>query len=72
MTVGAIIGALRGCGSREPEKVLEYLNRVLYGQIGGFRPLGALRLRSELKTLSPVAGERAVVVGTRISRPGQR
>jgi len=36
MTVGAIIGALRGCGVRKPTEVLAYLNRVLHGQITGF------------------------------------
>ena len=36
MTVGAIIGALRGCLVREPAKVLAHLNRVLHGQITGF------------------------------------
>jgi phosphoserine phosphatase RsbU/P len=36
MTVGAIIGALRGCQVREPAEVLAYLNRVLHGQITGF------------------------------------
>ncbi len=36
MTVSAIVGALRGCNSRRPREVLEYLNRVLYGQVNGF------------------------------------
>jgi sigma-B regulation protein RsbU (phosphoserine phosphatase) len=36
MTVGAIIGALRGCPLRRPAEVLIYLNRVLHGQIAGF------------------------------------
>jgi phosphoserine phosphatase RsbU/P len=36
MTVGAIIGALRGCLVREPAEVLAHLNRVLHGQIAGF------------------------------------
>ena len=36
MTVGAIIGALRGCPARKPAEVLAYLNRVLHGQITGF------------------------------------
>lgn len=36
MTVSAIMGALRGCESRRPAEVLEYLNRVLVGQISGF------------------------------------
>ncbi len=36
MTVSAIMGALRGCNSRGPAEVLEYLNGVLYGQVGGF------------------------------------
>ena len=36
MTVGAIIGALRGCPVRTPAEVLAHLNRVLYGQITGF------------------------------------
>jgi len=36
MTVSAIMGALAGCDSRGPAKVLEYLNRVLYGRVGGF------------------------------------
>jgi serine phosphatase RsbU (regulator of sigma subunit) len=36
MTVSAIIGALRGCGTRRPSAVLAYLNRVLHGQITGF------------------------------------
>jgi phosphoserine phosphatase RsbU/P len=36
MTVGAIIGALRGCPVREPAAVLAHLNRVLHGQITGF------------------------------------
>jgi len=36
MTVGAIIGALRGCSVRKPTQVLAYLNRVLHGQITGF------------------------------------
>ena len=36
MTVGAIIGALRGCSVRKPVDVLAHLNRVLQGQITGF------------------------------------
>jgi phosphoserine phosphatase RsbU/P len=36
MTVGAIIGALRGCAVREPAEVLAHLNYVLHGQITGF------------------------------------
>jgi len=36
MTVGAIIGALRGCSVRGPAEVLAHLNRVLHGQIAGF------------------------------------
>jgi phosphoserine phosphatase RsbU/P len=36
MTVGAIIGALRGCPVRKPAEVLANLNRVLHGQITGF------------------------------------
>jgi hypothetical protein len=36
MTVSAIVGALRGCTVRKPAGVLEYLNRVLHGQITGF------------------------------------
>jgi hypothetical protein len=36
MTVSAIMGALRGCDSRNPAQVLEYLNRVLFGQVSGF------------------------------------
>jgi sigma-B regulation protein RsbU (phosphoserine phosphatase) len=36
MTVGAIIGALRGCSVRKPVDVLAHLNRVLHGQITGF------------------------------------
>jgi serine phosphatase RsbU (regulator of sigma subunit) len=36
MTVGAIIGALRGCSMRRPAEVLAHLNRVLHGQITGF------------------------------------
>jgi phosphoserine phosphatase RsbU/P len=36
MTVGAIVGALRGCAVRRPAEVLAYLNRVLHGQITGF------------------------------------
>jgi phosphoserine phosphatase RsbU/P len=36
MTVGAIIGALRGCSVRKPAEVLAHLNRVLHGQITGF------------------------------------
>lgn len=36
MTVSAIMGALRGCNARGPREVLEYLNRVLYGQVSGF------------------------------------
>jgi len=36
MTVSAIMGALRGCDAREPAAILDYLNRVLYGQVGGF------------------------------------
>jgi sigma-B regulation protein RsbU (phosphoserine phosphatase) len=36
LTVGAIIGALRGCPVRKPAEVLAYLNRVLHGQITGF------------------------------------
>jgi phosphoserine phosphatase RsbU/P len=36
MTVGAIIGALRGCTVRKPAEVLAHLNRVLHGQITGF------------------------------------
>ena len=36
MTVGAIIGALRGCSVRKPAEVLAHLNHVLHGQIAGF------------------------------------
>ncbi|NYF88083.1 SpoIIE family protein phosphatase [Tunturiibacter empetritectus] len=36
MTVGSIIGALRGCPVRRPDEVLAHLNRVLHGQITGF------------------------------------
>jgi len=36
MTVSAIMGALRGCNSRQPAPILHHLNGVLYGQIGGF------------------------------------
>jgi len=36
MTVSAIMGALRGCSSRQPAAILHHLNGVLYGQIGGF------------------------------------
>jgi hypothetical protein len=36
MTVSAIMGALRGCDARGPVRVLEYLNRLLYGQVSGF------------------------------------
>ena len=38
MTVGAIIGALRGCSVRKAAEVLAHLNRVLHGQIAGFVP----------------------------------
>ena len=36
MTVGAIIGALRGCPVRNPAEVLAHLNGVFHGQITGF------------------------------------
>jgi sigma-B regulation protein RsbU (phosphoserine phosphatase) len=36
MTVGAIIGALRGCPVRKPAEVLAHLNGVLHSQITGF------------------------------------
>ncbi len=36
MTVGSIIGALRGCLVRKPAEVLAHLNRVLHDQITGF------------------------------------
>ena len=36
MTVSAIMGALRGCSLRSPAEILSYLNRVLFGQVGGF------------------------------------
>jgi hypothetical protein len=36
MTVSVIMGAVRGCDSRKPARVLEYLNRLLYGQVSGF------------------------------------
>ena len=36
MTVSAIMGALRGCNSRRPAELLEYLNRVIFGQVSGF------------------------------------
>jgi serine phosphatase RsbU (regulator of sigma subunit) len=36
MTVGSIIGALRGCPVRKPAEVLAHLNRVLHDQITGF------------------------------------
>jgi hypothetical protein len=35
MTVSAIVGALRDSQERQPAQVLEHLNRVLCGQIGG-------------------------------------
>jgi sigma-B regulation protein RsbU (phosphoserine phosphatase) len=44
MTVSTIIGALRGCGIREPAKVLANLNRVLHGQISGFATCVAARI----------------------------
>jgi hypothetical protein len=47
MTVSAIMGALRGCGSREPAEVLAYLNQVLYGQIGGFVTCCAARIAAD-------------------------
>jgi len=36
MTVSSIMGALRGCTSRQPVTILQYLNGVLSGQISGF------------------------------------
>jgi sigma-B regulation protein RsbU (phosphoserine phosphatase) len=36
MTVGAIIGSLRGSPVRKPAEVLAHLNRVLTGQVTGF------------------------------------
>jgi hypothetical protein len=36
MTVSAIMGALRGCDSRQPASILDFLNRVLHGQVSGF------------------------------------
>ena len=36
MTVSAIVGALRNRQERRPAQVLAHLNRVLYGQVGGF------------------------------------
>jgi hypothetical protein len=36
MTVASIIGALRDFGDQRPSAILAHLNRVLYGQVGGF------------------------------------
>jgi phosphoserine phosphatase RsbU/P len=36
MTVSAVVGALRDTADRQPARVLDHLNRVLCGQIGGF------------------------------------
>ena len=36
MTVSAIVGGLRGCALQDPAEILAYLNRILFGQIGGF------------------------------------
>jgi hypothetical protein len=47
MTVSAIMGALRGCDSRVPAKVLEHLNRVLFGQMNGFVTCGATLIASD-------------------------
>jgi serine phosphatase RsbU (regulator of sigma subunit) len=47
MTVSAIMGALRGCDTRGPGRVLEYLNRVLYGQVSGFVTCCVAHITSE-------------------------
>jgi phosphoserine phosphatase RsbU/P len=47
MTVGAIIGALRGCPVRTPAEVLTHLNRVLHGQITGFVTCTAALIAAE-------------------------
>ncbi len=47
MTVSTIIGALRGCGVREPAEVLANLNRVLHGQITGFATCCAARISAD-------------------------
>ncbi len=47
ITVSTIVGALRGCTLREPASVLEYLNRVLHGQIKGFVTCSAALIESD-------------------------
>ena len=56
MTVGAIIGALRGSEARRPAEVLAYLNRVLHGQIMGFVTCTAALIEADGNTIIANAG----------------
>jgi serine phosphatase RsbU (regulator of sigma subunit) len=47
MTVSAIMGALRGCTSRQPAAILHHLNSVLFGQICGFVTCCATRITAD-------------------------
>ncbi len=47
MTVSVIVGALRGCTLRAPAGVLDYLNRVLHGQISGLVTCCAIRIAAD-------------------------
>ncbi len=59
MTVSAIIGALRDYPTRRPADILAHLNRVLYGQIGGFVTCCAALLTTEGKLTIANAGHLA-------------
>lgn len=47
MTVASIIGALRDFGDPHPSAILAHLNRVLYGQVGGFVTCCVARLEPD-------------------------
>ncbi|HEV2485461.1 MAG TPA: SpoIIE family protein phosphatase [Terracidiphilus sp.] len=59
MTVSAIMGAMRGCPSRSPAEVLDYLNRVLYGQVDGFVTCCATLIAADGATTHANAGNPA-------------
>ncbi len=56
MTVSTILGALRGCALRAPEKVLLHLNAALRGQMSGFFTCCAALMNADGKLTIANAG----------------
>lgn len=56
MTVSAIVGALRGCKLRAPEKVLDHLNSALHGHMTGFVTCCAALMNADGKVIIANAG----------------